>query len=311
MVEIDSTAGALAARADSPPSHYPISPAAADASANPDRRTRDRVGRLILESGPLTAAGLGERLGLSPAAVRRHLDLLVADGVLAEVQPRPAAHRGRGRPARRYALTDHGRFQFPHAYDDLASMALRYLLESGGAPAVAAFADQRAHLLAGALNGPATPVQLADSLTAAGYATTVEVSASGTQMCQHHCPVAHVAAQFPELCQAETRAFAKVLGTHVQRLATIAHGDGVCTTHIPSRHLPPGGQAANPSTTGSAAGEDAAGGMSGARPGFPSRPVFTDSGSIDPGSSDSVSTAPAPTAPHSSRHRSITEGVPA
>jgi len=24
-----------------------------------------------------------------------------------------------------------------------------------------------------------------------------------------------------------------VLGTYVQRLATIAHGDGVCTTHVP------------------------------------------------------------------------------
>jgi predicted ArsR family transcriptional regulator len=45
--------------------------------------------------------------------------------------------------------------------------------------------------------------------------------------------VAHVAEQFPELCEAETAAFARLLGTHVQRLATIAHGDGVCTTHIP------------------------------------------------------------------------------
>jgi predicted ArsR family transcriptional regulator len=35
------------------------------------------------------------------------------------------------------------------------------------------------------------------------------------------------------LCEAETEAFARLLGTHVQRLATIAHGDGVCTTHIP------------------------------------------------------------------------------
>jgi hypothetical protein len=25
----------------------------------------------------------------------------------------------------------------------------------------------------------------------------------------------------------------RLVGTHVQRLATIAHGDGVCTTHIP------------------------------------------------------------------------------
>jgi predicted ArsR family transcriptional regulator len=45
--------------------------------------------------------------------------------------------------------------------------------------------------------------------------------------------VAHVAEQFPQLCEAETEAFAELLGTHVQRLATIAHGDGVCTTFIP------------------------------------------------------------------------------
>jgi hypothetical protein len=43
-----------------------------------------------------------------------------------------------------------------------------------------------------------------------------------------------VAEKFPELCEAETEVFARLLGTHVQRLATIAHGDGVCTTCIPS-----------------------------------------------------------------------------
>ena len=42
-----------------------------------------------------------------------------------------------------------------------------------------------------------------------------------------------VAHEFPQLCEAETEAIAAVLGTHVQRLATIAHGDGVCTTCIP------------------------------------------------------------------------------
>jgi predicted ArsR family transcriptional regulator len=42
-----------------------------------------------------------------------------------------------------------------------------------------------------------------------------------------------VAAEFPQLCEAETRAFGQLLGSHVQRLATIAHGDGVCTTHVP------------------------------------------------------------------------------
>ena len=42
-----------------------------------------------------------------------------------------------------------------------------------------------------------------------------------------------MAAEFPQLCEAETAVIGRLVGTHVQRLATIAHGDGVCTTHIP------------------------------------------------------------------------------
>ena len=41
-----------------------------------------------------------------------------------------------------------------------------------------------------------------------------------------------MAAEFPQLCEAETEAFARLLGTPVQRLATIARGDGICTTHV-------------------------------------------------------------------------------
>jgi predicted ArsR family transcriptional regulator len=53
------------------------------------------------------------------------------------------------------------------------------------------------------------------------------------QLCQGHCPVQHVAAQFPQFCDAETDAFSRLLGVHVQRLATLAHGEHVCTTFIP------------------------------------------------------------------------------
>jgi predicted ArsR family transcriptional regulator len=215
-----------------------------------DDRTRDAVARLILERGPQSAATLAERLGVSPAAVRRHLDALVADGLLAERDPRPDPKRGRGRPARVYALTDQGRAAFPHAYDDLATTALRYLRETGGEAAVSAFAEHRAAALANDLRERIDPgatvatraAALADGLSANGYASTTETAAVGVQICQHHCPVAHVAAEFPELCEAETRAFEQVLGTYVQRLATIAHGDGVCTTHVPTQLPTPSGR---------------------------------------------------------------------
>ena len=49
-----------------------------------DGRTRDRVSALLLERGPQTAAELAALLGVSPAAVRRHLDALLATGRVEE-----------------------------------------------------------------------------------------------------------------------------------------------------------------------------------------------------------------------------------
>jgi predicted ArsR family transcriptional regulator len=71
-----------------------------------------------------------------------------------------------------------------------------------------------------------------------GYAASAEYVGAGAQLCQHHCPVSHVAEEFPQLCEAETAAFADLLGVHVQRLATIARGDAVCTTHVPEARVP-------------------------------------------------------------------------
>lgn len=205
--------------------------------------TRTRVARDILEHGPSTAASIAARLDLTTAAVRRHLDGLTAEGLLEAGEPFRRGPRGRGRPAKVYRVTDAGRDEFEHAYDDLAASALSYVAEIGGDEAVAEFARRRllyleeAYRVALSAVGPdKAPEAIAEMLTEEGYAASVEPSPQGgLQICQHHCPVAHVASQFPQLCEAETEMIGRLLGTHVQRLATIAHGDGVCTTHIPPR----------------------------------------------------------------------------
>ena len=204
-----------------------------------DLSTREAVARSVLENGPSTAVVLGERLGLTPAGIRRHLDLLVADGVLEAKDPHSALSRGRGRPSKVFVMTDSGRQQFEHSYDDLAVAALKFMSTQSGEHMVQAFADSRAEdikrkaEIAIAKRAHKSEA-LATFLTEQGYAASVEVRANGEQLCQHHCPIAHVAAEFPQLCEAETEAFSQLLGTHVQRLATIAHGDGVCTTFIPN-----------------------------------------------------------------------------
>ncbi|MGE2714848.1 helix-turn-helix transcriptional regulator [Mycolicibacterium litorale] len=209
-----------------------------------DGHTRSAIIQLLLQ-GPVTASAIGDRLGISAAGVRRHLDALIEAG---DAQAAPAAawqHSGRGRPAKRYRLTAAGRAKLGHTYDDLAVAAMRQLREIGGDEAVRTFARRRIDtILSGVTEGAdgveggveTTADRVADALTQAGYATTtarVSGPIDGVQICQHHCPVSHVAEEFPELCEAEREAFAEILGTHVQRLATIVNGDCACTTHVP------------------------------------------------------------------------------
>jgi predicted ArsR family transcriptional regulator len=237
-------------------------PAGAHGQLGGERSTRARIARLILENGPVSAAALSTRLGLTPAAVRRHLDGLLAGGMIEVRSARRPASRGRGRPAKLFVITDSGRSVFEHAYDDLATSALRFLDEVAGPGAVAEFARRQVAELEHryrpvmASADPSAKVQaLAEALSADGYAASatgapasspvpptahgpaLTVLAGGEQLCQHHCPVAHVAAEFPQLCEAETEAFGRLLGTPVQRLATIAHGDGICTTHVTDQSL--------------------------------------------------------------------------
>ena len=223
---------------------HPVAPLALES------RTRDRVLQAISERGPITAATLADDLGLTAPAVRRHLENLSDAGLITE---REVAHgaRGRGRPARAFVLSDVGHQALESDYDHLATQALRFLASEAGEPAVRRFAEARvgeleeryAAELASAGTEPAARVDaLVGALTRDGFAASARPVGdrgsssplTGIQLCQGHCPVQHAAREFPQFCDAETDAFSRLLGVHVQRLATLAHGDHVCTTFIPS-----------------------------------------------------------------------------
>lgn len=210
-----------------------------------DERTRDLVARAILEGGPASAALLAEKLAITPAGIRRHLDSLISEGILTSRDPyQSEVHGGRGRPAKVFLMTDQGREKFEHSYDDLAVSALKFIAAKSADGSVKDFAQERAAEMENRAKAEVDSASgisaksrvLAEFLSREGYASTVSSTPIGEQLCQHHCPVAHVASEFPELCEAETNSLSRLLGTHVQRLATIAHGDGVCTTFIP--HIP-------------------------------------------------------------------------
>lgn len=210
-----------------------------------DASTRARVLDLIAEKGPVSAAQLAKVLDLTPAAVRRHLTALQDSAEIAVHQAGGSGKRGRGRPARHYVATAQARTTFAEGYSDLANRALSYLQQVAGDKAIDSFAAVRGRdlerrymkVVEAAGKDPSDRARaLADALTLDGYAATIRDVGDGTfavQLCQGHCPVREVAGQFSELCEAETHAFARLLGVPVQRLATLAGGDHVCTTHVP------------------------------------------------------------------------------
>lgn len=223
-----------------------------------DGETRQQILKALLQSQALSAVEIGAQLDLSPTGIRRHLDILLQEGEIEPATHTNSRETRRGRPAKRFQLTDAGRARFGHHYDDLATQALLMLQETGGEEAVTAFAAQRAQAIMGELEDVdfsdvhAAAAAVVAAFDRSGYQATVQQAGTGIQICQHHCPIEHVAAQFPQICAAEQAAIAAVLGKHVQPLATIADGQTICTTNIP---LPFSGTFRGPPTGAAPPGE--------------------------------------------------------
>jgi predicted ArsR family transcriptional regulator len=193
-----------------------------------------------MRHGPSTATELAERLKLTPAAIRRHTGVLVEVGHIAPRPQKVEGQRGRGRPASVFILTDSGRAEFSHTYDKLAIAALAQLHQIAGDDAIAEVARRNVEDVVDLFNQlvddyPSRSAALVAALNAKGYMAVLRQLPDGEQLCQYHCPIMHVAAKFPKICEVESQVYAELVGSDIQRIAYIALGDETCDIHIP-RH---------------------------------------------------------------------------
>jgi predicted ArsR family transcriptional regulator len=244
-VAMSVTMHAAPAQTPAPVSGPTTAPATTATTPDAEATTRQRVLQLVASAGPVSTAELAAELRLTAAAIRRHVAVLEAHGQIAVHEQRGAGPTRRGRPARRYVVTSRGQSALSSTYPELAAQALRFLADVAGPGAVEAFAASRVRAVeeryAGSVAGAGADVsaraeRLAQALEADGYAaSTRPVPGRPTvQLCQGHCPVQQIAAEFPQICEAEAQAFSRILGVHVQRLSTLARGGHVCTTNIPT-----------------------------------------------------------------------------
>lgn len=238
-----------------------------------DGSTRERVLKLVLEEGPISAAQLGRELNLTPAAVRRHLDAMTDQGLI-EIKNVTSRKRGAGRPSRRYVVSSHGQRTLGDDYLALVETALTVLeqhaAEGHSQGAVTGLDDSgiaiqeertedsgAARRLAQAYFSDIEnrfapelrPIEDLDERTEklsalfngdgfAGFTRLVGrdnplLAMQSTQLCQGHCPIREIAAAHPVFCEEETAMISRLLDVDVRRLSTQAAGDHVCTTHVP------------------------------------------------------------------------------
>jgi predicted ArsR family transcriptional regulator len=203
--------------------------------------TKRTVLELIKRNGPQTVAQLSEALELTGPAVRRHLETLEAEGLVAQT----TRAIGRGRPAHLYALTEAGHDLFPRNYDQLASQLLDAVACQLGEEGVERMFAHRQRILAeryaGRTSGRELP-ELAGELAAIqdenGYMAEWQPAGERRFLVrEHNCAIAKVAGAHPSACAYELALFRQLAGPDVEvdRVAHMQAGDLECAYVLRSR----------------------------------------------------------------------------
>ncbi len=202
--------------------------------------TREQIFLLLRTDGPMTAARLGERLGIGITAVRQHLERLRAEGWVEVV----GLKRGRGRPCHLFSLTADADRLLPQGYEALALDLLEATLcLSQGNTLLRQILSTRRKLwlerygprLAG------RPIaerlaQVTEIFNEKGGLAHYAAQADGSYLLtKHHCNISTVALRYPIFCQEEQAWLQEALETPVEILRLRARGDPFCQFRIVPR----------------------------------------------------------------------------
>jgi predicted ArsR family transcriptional regulator len=204
-----------------------------------DSKTKRRIVKMLKTEGPLDAATLAERIGVSAMAIRQHLYLLQDEKmVTAKERPVPL-----GRPAKYWELTRKADRLFPDAYAELSVSLIDSLNDAFGADGLQRIlgrrtARQRASYSARILSS--MPLRrklqkLAEIRTGEGYLAEVRSEGAGHYLfIENHCPICAAASSCTGLCANELALFKSILGpgAKVERVEHILAGERRCAYKV-------------------------------------------------------------------------------
>ena len=200
-----------------------------------DRR-KDAILSFLKASGQASLADVAAHLELSKQGALRHVDTLLAEGL---IEKSSEVHLGPGRPEHVYRLTPAAAEHFPHAHRELAGELVRFMaadqLERFFAERAARTEARLAEELAG-LDFEQKVRRLAELSAAGGHMTEFVDNGDGSYAIRHcNCPIADVATETGHPCHREQSMYGRLLHVDVERTTWMANSDPACTYVVKSK----------------------------------------------------------------------------
>lgn len=190
--------------------------------------TRDRILGMVIEGRQVRVEGLAASLEITPAAVRRHLDNLRADGL---VEAR-TVRQHTGRPYYAYHATEKANGVLPSGYADLMERMLRSLdaredVTTGVATSLAE--RHRNEMSATSADDLEIRVgQVTESLRREGILDHWHASEDGYHLLNEQCPYLRAAEISGLPCESDRRAIELLMGSSVEQIHRIVDGAPSC-----------------------------------------------------------------------------------
>lgn len=199
--------------------------------------TRDQIVGILRTRGESTVAALAREVGVVHTAMRRHLEILAAEGTVEHRAVRQAA----GRPYFVYRLTEQAAEAQSTGYPRLVERLVHELAALHSEPSASGRSlldtvfDQMSEHMAEQYRtrvcGDTLEERvrsLTDALRAEGIVDRWQPHNDGFSLSTSACPHRRAAMAAHELCTAEARAISLLLGTEVEQVARVIDGAACC-----------------------------------------------------------------------------------
>jgi predicted ArsR family transcriptional regulator len=201
---------------------------------------RDELVRILDERGDSSVAVLADTMGMSQGSVRRHLDILGADGLIEARQER----RPRGRPLTLYSLSEAGEERsssasyarlLDHVYPALTELDAGDVDGRSGAAILwrvfESVAERVASDRAPFVRSDGLPDRITEvvaALSEVGVLHDAVDEGDAFRLSNVGCPCRSTAQETNAACEADRYSIELLVGAPVEQVATIAGGSSCC-----------------------------------------------------------------------------------